>query len=176
MPKTVIRATSEPPDGERRRLLTRLLGGLGLGAIVPAVVRAEETSKETIKDLGFPGEDPQYKVVYQFNKAGPDYQEHVLGSVSAMLRKYPDNIGIVVTCFGPGIHILALNPKRPVSQEIRERVSSLNDYGVKFHACGRTLQGLNWTAKDLVPFAQMVDVGAADLMELQKKGYAYISW
>jgi hypothetical protein len=126
--------------------------------------------------LRFPGDEPQHKVVYQFNKVDPDYQQHVLFSVGEMVRKYGDNVSIVVTCFGPGIHILALKPQRPVSEEIRQRVSSLNEYGVKFHACGNTMKSLNWTEKDLVPFAQVVEVGAADMMELQEKGYAYISW
>ena len=82
----------------------------------------------------------------------------------------------MVTCFGPGIHILARRPLRPVSEEIRQRVSSLSHYGVEFHACGNTMKSLNWTRDDLVPFARVVEVGAADLLELQEQGYAYLSW
>ena len=67
-------------------------------------------------------------------------------------------------------------PKRPVSREIREKVQSLSHYGVEFHACGNTLVSLKLTEKDLLPYAKYVQTGAADLMELQKKGYAYISW
>jgi hypothetical protein len=151
----------------------RVATGLGLLALVPALARAEEESAD---DLRFPGDEAQHKMVYQFNKAEPEYQQHVLFSVGEMVRKYGDNIDVVVTVFGPGIHILALKPQRPVSEEIQQRVSSLNDYGVKFHACGNTMKSLNWTEKDLVPFAQVVEVGAADLLELQEKGYAYISW
>jgi uncharacterized protein len=156
----------------RRRFLERLVTGLGLSSLGVAVVRAAEADKE----LRFPGDEPEHKVVFQFNKADADYQQHVLFSVGEMVRRYPDDIGIVVTCFGPGIHILALKPQRPVSEEVRQRVASLHEYGVRFHACNNTLKSLNWTAKDLVPFAQVVDVGAADLMELQEKRYAYISW
>jgi intracellular sulfur oxidation DsrE/DsrF family protein len=47
---------------------------------------------------------------------------------------------------------------------------------VEFHACANTMKSLGWTEEDLLPFAQVVDVGAADLMELQEQGYAYISW
>ncbi|HEY0720889.1 MAG TPA: DsrE family protein, partial [Gammaproteobacteria bacterium] len=77
---------------------------------------------------------------------------------------------------GPGIHILAKSPKRPVSKEISQRVASLVQYGVEFHACGNTMQSLGWTQDDLLPFAKVVEVGAADLMELQEQGYAYVSW
>jgi intracellular sulfur oxidation DsrE/DsrF family protein len=127
-------------------------------------------------NLRFPGEPPEHQLVYQLNKADEAYQKHILFSVGAMLRKYGDNIHIVVVAIGPGIHILAKKPQRPVSQEIRERVSSLSQYGVEFHACGNTMKSLKWTMDDMVPFAKYVEVGAADLMELQEQGYAYISW
>lgn len=128
------------------------------------------------EELRFPGDPPENRVVYQFNKADETYQKAVLFSVGAMLRKYGDNIHIVVVGIGPGIHILAKNPGRPVSDEIKQRVSSLAQYGVEFHACGNTMKSLHWEKKDIVPFATIVEVGAADLMELQQKGYAYLSW
>ena len=60
--------------------------------------------------------------------------------------------------------------------DIREKVASLSVYGVEFHACGNTLTALGLTAKDTLPFARYVEVGAADLMELQQQGYAYLNW
>jgi intracellular sulfur oxidation DsrE/DsrF family protein len=49
-------------------------------------------------------------------------------------------------------------------------------YGVEFHACGNTMKSLGWTEEDILESATVVEVGAADLMELQKQGYSYISW
>jgi intracellular sulfur oxidation DsrE/DsrF family protein len=159
----------------RRRLITALAATTGLAALGGhSSVRAAE--KKELDELRFPGDEPEHKIVYQFNKAEPDYHNHVLFSVGAVLRKYGDNVKIVVVCFGPGIHILAKQPLRPVSNEIRERVSSLADYGVEFHACGNTMKSLQWTENDIVSFAKHVEVGAADLMELQEQGYSYISW
>lgn len=155
------------PHGARRRMLAALLAGAGLLAVDSA--KADD-------GLRFPGDEPTHKVVYQFNKAEPEYHNAVLFSVGAMLRKYGDDIKIVVTAIGPGIHILAKTPGRPVSDEVKQRVSSLAQYGVEFHACGNTLTSLGWTEDALLPFAQYVEVGAADLMELQEQGYAYISW
>ena len=102
--------------------------------------------------------------------------EHVLFSVGAMLRKYGDNVQIAVVAIGPGIHILGKRPERTVPKLIQQRVSSLAQYGVKFIACGNTMKSLGWTENDLLPFAEMTEVGAAALMELQEQGYAYISW
>lgn len=164
--------TRRPVDGLRRRLLAAAAGLTVAALLGSGTVQAQET----VDDLHFPGDEPEHKVVYQFNKADPDYQNHVLFSVGAMLRKYGDNVKIVVVAFGPGIHILGKEPKRPVSEEIKQRVSSLAQYGVEFHACGNTMKSLNWAEEDLHDFAQVVEVGAADLMELQEQGYSYISW
>lgn len=163
----------------RRKLLGRL-AAVGGGVILATEVRAQAASpvRPAIQDKGlhFPGDPPENFVVYQFNQADPEYHEHVIFSVGAMLRKYGDNIKIVVTAFGPGIHILLKKPRRPVTAEIREKIMSLSHYGVGFHACGNTLTALGLTDKDILPFATYVEVGAADLMELQQKGYSYISW
>lgn len=131
---------------------------------------------KTELELKFPGEAPAHRVVYQLNKADPEYQTHVLFSVGAMLRKYGDDIKIVVVAIGPGIHTLAKKPKRPVSDDITKRIQSLNEYGVEFHACGNTMKTQKWTDADMLPLAKVVEVGASDLMELQEQGYAYISW
>ncbi len=157
----------------RRRLLGTMAAGSGLAALGAASKSMAQDDKD---EMRFPGEEPSHKVVYQFNKGDAEYHQHVLFSVGAMLRKYGDDIHIVITCFGPGIHILAEFPKRPVSKETRQRVDSLAQYGVEFHACGNTMESLGWTQDDLFPFAKVVDVGAGDLMELQEKGYAYVSW
>ena len=177
-------------DKSRRSLLGKLTAaGSGLFALSLAsksIAGEKDVEKEPEKEpaedmpegeeLKFPGEDPEHQVVYQFNKSDEDYHQHVLFSVGALVRKYGDNIKIIVTCFGPGIHILAKKPGRPVKKEIMERVSSLEQYGVEFHACGNTMKSLKWTEKDLQPFVKVVEVGAADLVELQEQGFSYISW
>ncbi len=163
----------------RRRLLGRL-AAVGGGVVLAAEARAQAATpvQPAVREKGlrFPGDPPENFVVYQFNKADAGYHQHVIFSVGAMLRKYGDNIKIVVTAFGPGIHILLKKPRRPVSAEIREKIVSLSQYGVGFHACGNTLTALGLTDKDVLPFATYVEVGAADIMELQQKGYAYLSW
>ena len=154
----------------RRRFL---LQSLSAGAALPlAARRASANASPAAELLG----KPTHKVVYQFNKADLDYMEHVLSSVGSRLRKYTDDIHIVVTAFGPGVHILAKHPLRPVPDTIRQRVESLAIYGVTFHVCGNTLQSLDWTEDDLLEFAEVVDVGASSLMTLQERGYSYISW
>ncbi len=93
-----------------------------------------------------------------------------------MLRKHGDDIKIVVSAMGPGIHILLKDPGVPVIPAVRDQVESLAFYGVEFHACGNTLVTLHKGDKDVVEFATVVEAGVGDLMELQQQGYAYISW
>jgi intracellular sulfur oxidation DsrE/DsrF family protein len=159
----------------RRRILGGTLAGIGAAALGSKSAAAQDENGG-VDDLHFPGDEPEHKVVYQFNKAELGYQDHVIFSVGEMLRKYGDNIKIVVVAFAEGIHILGKHPGREVKEEIRQRISSLAHYGVEFHACGNTMTSLKWTQEDLVDFAEMVQVGAADLMELQEQGYSYISW
>ena len=158
-------------SGSRRHFIRGMLAVVGVVALSAA--HAQEAEEE---ELRFPGDPPDHHVVYQFNKADLGYQDHVIFSVGEMLRKYGDNVKIVVVAYAEGIHILGKKPGREVKEEIRQRVSSLAQYGVEFHACGNTMKSLSWTADDLLPFAKVVEVGAADLMELQEQGYAYISW
>jgi hypothetical protein len=146
---------------------------LALSVLISTPLAASETADAPLK---FPGEAPGHRVVYQLNKAEPEYQNAVLFSVGAMLRKYGDDIHIVVVAIGPGIHTLAKNPKREVSEDIKAKIRSLAEYGIEFHACGNTMKSLKWTDADMLPFAKVVEVGASDLMELQEQGYAYISW
>jgi uncharacterized protein len=156
----------------RRRWLTGILTyGAGLLAI-----KSASAETEAVPALRFPGDPTDHNIVYQCNKADPDYHRAILFSVGEMLRQYGDNVSIVVTAFGPGIHILAKKPLRPVDEETRQRVKSLAQYGVKFHACGNTLTSLDWTADDMLSFVEVIKVGAADIMALQEQGYSYFSW
>lgn len=155
---------------KRRHLLKGLLAGAGAGALThTAASRAEES-------LRFPGDPSDNKVVYQFNKDDPDYHRQVLFSVGALLREKGDDVDIVVSCFGAGIHVLAKNPEKPVEEEIHERISSLAQYGVSFHACANTMEAYGWEATDMKEEAEVVASGADDLMALQQAGYAYIAW
>ena len=159
----------------RRQLIAGLSSAV-MGVFVSSKTLAQTSEDSAEGELRFPGDPTDHNVVYQFNKADQDYHNAVLFSVGEMLRKYNDNITIVVTAFGPGLHILAKDPKRPVSDHVKQKVKSLADYGVKFHACGNTMKSLGWKKEDLYDFVEVVQVGAADLLELQEKGYSYISW
>ena len=160
----MAQATSHP----RRRFLAQLLALAGSGGL------ALHASAENI-DRSLMGE-PSHKVVYQLNKADQQYIDSILFSVGEMLRKYGDDIRIVVTLIGPGVHLVAKKPGRPIDDMARQRAESLAMYGIEFHTCGNTMKTLGWKREDIEDYASIVEVGADDLMRLQEKGFAYISW
>lgn len=151
-----------------RRSVLKSIGLLG-GLVAARQVQAHHT--ETHLD-----DTTAHRIVYQCNKADPEYLQHILFSAGEMLRKYGDDIEIVIVAFGPGIHLVGKHPLRPIPLELQQRTSSLAQYGVAFHACGNTMKSLGWSDFDLLSFATVVPVGADDIMLLQEKGFAYISW
>lgn len=124
-----------------------------------------------------PDPGPPHKIVYQLNHHEPEHQEAVLNSIGAVLKKYVDDVSIAVVAWGPGIHLLAKRPQRPVAPVHQQRIRGMSEaYGVTFIACGNTMHSLGWEKADMLDFVRIEEVGAAALMELQEKGYAYIAW
>lgn len=151
---------------KRRQFLAML--GLGGTSLVVNQAQAHHT------DTHFEDKSA-HQLVYQLNKSEHDYIESILFSCGEMLRKYGDDIELVIAAFGPGLHLLATHPKRPISAVHQQRVQSLMQYGVRFQACGNTMKSLNWLEKDIIEGAEIVPVGIDGIMQLQEQGFSYIS-
>lgn len=162
------------PPPARRRWLSRLLA---LGASTAAVTSGNSLATPARPAPPAGANDTPHKIVYQLNRAEPEYREAIFNSISAMLKKYVDDVSITVVVWGPGIHVLAKQPQRPVSELHQQRVRSMAEaYGVSFIACGNTMHTVGWTEADMVDFAKVEEVGVAAVMELQEQGYAYLAW
>lgn len=157
----------QPINKARRRIIQWMSAAGGVFAISQARAHHTDTHFE---------DRSEHQIVYQCNKADPDYLSHIMFSVGEMIRKHGDNVHVVVACFGPGIHLLGLRPLRPIDPEMQERAASLAAYGVAFHACGNTMDSLGWTDKHLVDYAKVVPIGVEDMMLLQEQGFSYVSW
>ena len=175
-PQPAAWADTHTPSRRRWLQWAPALGAAGVASAVP-VHAAGAAAPAGAGSLRMPGDPPEHRVVYQLNQAGADHALHILNSVGAMIGKYQDNVAIAIVAFGPGIHLLAKKPRRPVPEELRQRArSQARDYGVRYIACGNTMKTLGWTAADMADFASVEEVGAAALMELQEQGWAYIAW
>lgn len=151
---------------KRRQFLAML--GLGSTSLVVNQAQAHHT------DTHFEDQSA-HRLVYQLNKADHDYIESILFSCGEMLRKYGDDIELVIAAFGPGLHLVAKHPKRAISSVHQQRVQSLMQYGVRVQACGNTMKSLNWYEKDIFEGAEIVPVGIEGIMRLQEQGFSYIS-
>jgi uncharacterized protein len=59
----------------------------------------------------------------------------------------------------------------------QQRVRSLAQAdGVAFIARGNAMHSVGWTESDMLSFAQVEEVGAAAVMELQEKGHTSLAW
>jgi intracellular sulfur oxidation DsrE/DsrF family protein len=57
---------------------------------------------------------------------------------------------------------------------VPDRVSSLQQYGVEFVACGNTLETIHKTPEDLLPGVKLVEAGIAEIVERRLTGWIYI--
>ena len=156
---------------KRRQFLSLLgLGGASLGTLSLSMNKAQAHHTDTHFE-----DKSVHKLVYQLNKADHDYIESILFSCGEMLRKYGDDIELVITAFGPGLHLLAKRPKRAISRHHQQKVQSLIEYGIRFQACGNTMKSMHWLEEDIIDGAQIIPVGIDGIMQLQEQGFSYIS-
>ena len=94
------------PNTQRRRLLEWLATAATIAAL-SGTARAESIDRELLGE-------PEHKLVYQFNKADPDYMQGVLFSVGEMLREH-GVVGRFVEFFGPGLDGLDLPDRATIS-------------------------------------------------------------
>lgn len=119
---------------------------------------------------------PKHRVVYQCSESGTAAYGSLLFSIAQLKEKFGDDIHVVVTCLGPGIHLLAKQPRQEVPENAYDKMVYLDLAGVEFHACGNTMWAMGWSAADMHDFVKVVPIGAEDLMLLQERGYAYLKW
>lgn len=160
---------------DKRQTIKTAAIGLLAGVFASRSGAANET--QTGASDRFPGDPPEHRLVYQVNHAQADYIDHIINSLRAMIVKYGDNVALAVVAFGPGLHLLATQPERPISEEARARIAGMaKDYGVELVACGNTMKALGWGPDRIIAASRIEEVGAAALMTYQEKGYAYIAW
>lgn len=115
----------------------------------------------------------EHRLVIQVNKNASDIQDHLLTNIVNLQKHYGvDNIEIEVVAYGPGIWLVTDQSK------FKDRVESLLMQNVVFTACGNTLDTVE--AKDgkrpaLLDGVELTQAGIARLIELQEKGYSYLS-
>ncbi len=148
------------------------LAGVLVYALMGGVANAEDTVATPAAADGKTAEQ-HHRLVIQMNKDDHQLQDHVLSNIVNLQKFYGmDNIEIEVVAYGPGIWFLTEGSK------YADRIESLILQNVVFTACGNTLDTLERTdgkRPALLDGVETTQAGIARLMELQEKGYSYLS-
>lgn len=117
-------------------------------------------------------DDEQHKIVIQVSSGDPKTQAMAINNAVNLQKHYGmDNIAIEIVAYGPGLSMLT------EEDEQASRVKSLVIQDIIFTACGNTLDTIEKNSGKrpvLTEGVEIVQTGAARILELQEQGYAYL--
>lgn len=109
-----------------------------------------------------------HKVVFQFTLAD-SMQQKAFSNQLKNLRKHWPEAQIEVVAYNQGIDFLM--SKRTRHHDI---ISELKNAGVRFVVCKNTMMQRNIKEDELIPEAEIVPAGIAEIVEKQEQGWSYI--
>jgi intracellular sulfur oxidation DsrE/DsrF family protein len=147
-------------------MLTVLAGssGYAIGQATSEVRREVELTDPA------PDWDNPRRIVLQVTDPSPEKLGGVMSNAINLQKFYgPDRVEISIITYAAGIRqLLKENAAEP------ERVSSLQQYGIEFIACGNTLDTIGKSEADLLPGVTVVGTGIAEIVERERKGWHII--
>lgn len=117
-------------------------------------------------------DDKKHKVVIQVSTDDVKTQTIAMNNAVNLQKHYGiDNVAIEIVAFGPGLGMLT------AKNDHSSRVQSLLAQDIVFSACGNTINKIE-KKKGKKPMltegVAVVPAGAAQIIELQEQGYAYL--
>ena len=143
--------------------------GLGLGAVLAPPALAQDSDAT----LAF----ATHKLALQVSDDDEAAMRSALDIAANVSRFYSDKaeeIAIRIVVYGPGMAMLRLD-RSPVLERLKAFDESMPN--VSFAACGNTLDTLERVEgkrPEIVPFADVVEAGVAELVRLHEDGYAIV--
>ena len=153
-------------------VLTTLLVLFAPGAEAQAPVKQAAQTKPTKSAPA-----ATHKVAIQVNQNDKAVMDLALNNAKNVIDYYKakfETVAVEIVTYGPGLHML-----RADTSPVKERIApmSLENANLAFIACGNTQANQSKAegkAVTLISEAKVLPSGVVRLMELQKKGYAYI--
>ncbi len=113
---------------------------------------------------------PQHRVLLDVNTVLYDGWAQAIVNAQNLLATFGrSQIQIEVVVRGPGLAMLMKS-----DTEFADKLMVLSRRGVQFSVCGQTLADSHSDARDLLPFATVVDSGVAELVRREEAGWSYI--
>lgn len=152
----------------RRGVLPAVALALLLPVAAPAVAGDSARTVELADPK--PDWDNPRRIVLQVSSDDPKRFEGAMSNAVNLQKFYGiDHLEVAIVTFAGGVrHLLTDGATAP------ERIKSLQDYGVRFVACGNTLDTIGKSEADLVGGVEVVQVGIAEIVERQLRGWVTI--
>ncbi|MDR9485721.1 MULTISPECIES: DsrE family protein [Sediminimonas] len=114
----------------------------------------------------------KHKVVYHVSEI--DKVGFALGNIANHIKGVggPENVEIVLVAHGPALKSFH---EMQASAQVMSRVEALQEDGVRFEACGNTMNAQAVSLSDLLSdFVRRDEGGVVRIAQLQSEGYLYI--
>lgn len=155
-----------------RHLSLVLMLGMVLAVALPVTQAAGKNGQDKATATE-QTEDRIHQLVIQVNSDSMEEQDHLLSNIVNLQKHYGlDGIEIEVVGYGPGVWLLT------EKSHFANRVESLMLQNVVFTACGNTLSSIEakeGTRPTLLEGVETTPAGIARIIELQEKGWSYLS-
>jgi len=142
-----------------------LAGLLCLAIPAPAQERVETELADPV-----PGFDTPRRILLQLTSDTPEDINNILYNAVNLQKFYgQDNVQVAIVAFGAGMKALYKD-----TSPVRERVESLQQYGVEFVGCGNTMETTGQPLEAVIPGVRVVTAGIAEIVERQLRGWVYV--
>jgi intracellular sulfur oxidation DsrE/DsrF family protein len=108
------------------------------------------------------------KVVLHLQSSDSLVHKSIVNQISNLKKSLPDAT-IELVCHGPGLEFLLKDKSRYVN-----RLDKMKLKDVSYVGCEFTMSQRNYKKEDLVPFAQTVPLGIAEIVKKQAEGWLYV--
>jgi intracellular sulfur oxidation DsrE/DsrF family protein len=146
--------------------MRKIINLIGLLAIMSIAFQLQAAAPE---DKPF----AEHLVVLQISDADPSKQALVLNVANNLMKAYggPDKVDVEIVAFGPGLRLLFADNANG------GRIDGLVDNGVRFSACGNTIEKMTrllGKKPEINDKATVVPGGVARIIELVGQGYILV--
>ncbi|KAF0165421.1 MAG: hypothetical protein FD157_1408 [Rhodocyclaceae bacterium] len=107
------------------------------------------------------------RIVFQVNEDDSKKWNTVLSNVNNVQEEL-GKVEVTVVAIGPGLGMLKADALTA------NRVQDAMAAGVRFVACGNSMQSMHLTKDDMIDNIAYAKAGYVEIMRLQQQGYAYI--
>lgn len=158
------------------RRLSAVLGLFALLAAAPAAAQKviSPARPETVSLVDGAGataggkQASQNRMVFQVNEDDSRKWHTVLANLNNVQEELGGRAEISVVVIGPGLGMLKLDAL--TANGVQDAMTA----GVRFVACGNSMQSMKLTKDDMIDGIDYAKAGYVEIMRLQKAGYAYI--